>query len=148
MRRLTFLSLLCLLAACAPQSHLVNRADGTRALAPCDWAPHCAVSLENPGGGGDSVDAIAAGPDAGTAYTNLIFALRVEPGARIVTDDGRYVHAEFRTPFLRFRDDVEFLIRDDGTIDVRSSARSGYWDWEKNRRRVERLRELIATRTR
>lgn len=148
MHRLTLLPLLCLLAACAPESHLVRGPDGTRALAPCEWAPHCAVSLEEPGGGGDSVDPIVGGPDAATAYTNLLFALRVAPDARIVTDDGRYVHAEFRTPLMRFRDDVEFLIRDDGTIDVRSSARMGYWDGNTNRRRIERLRELIASRTR
>lgn len=142
------LPLICLLAACAPQSHLVTRANGERALAPCEWAPHCAVSLEEPGGGGDSVKPIAGGRDAETAYQSLIFALRVAPDARIVTDDGRYVHAEFRTPLMRFRDDVEFLIRDDGTIDVRSSGRLGYWDGNTNRRRIEDLRELIASRTR
>lgn len=147
-QRLTLLSLLCLLAGCAPTSHLLVAEDGSRSFAPCERAPRCAVSLAEPGPGGDTVAPLRAGSDAATAHANLIAVLREQPRCEILEDDGRYVHAEYRTALMRYRDDVEFLIRDDGSVDVRSASRIGWYDWETNRERVEALRAALAARTR
>jgi len=144
--RLLPLAILLLLAGCAPVSHVLEGADGTLSFSPCDRAPRCAVSLEDPGPGGDSVTALDGGPSAEQAHDNLLAVLGSMGGYRILSDDGRYVHAEFTTPLVRYKDDVEFLIRDGGTIDVRSAARIGWYDWETNRKRVEALRAALAAR--
>ncbi|MDF1629437.1 MAG: DUF1499 domain-containing protein [Alcanivoracaceae bacterium] len=54
------------------------------------------------------------------------------------------VKATFKTPILRFTDDVLFHIDDDGMIQVRSASRIGYSDLGANRNRVEMLREKLA----
>ena len=146
MTRLLPLAILLLLAGCAPVSHVLEGADGTLSFSPCERAPRCAVSLEDPGPGGDSVTALDGGPSAEQAHDNLLAVLGSMGGYRILSDDGRYVHAEFTTPLVRYKDDVEFLIRYDGTIDVRSAARIGWYDWETNRKRVEALRAALAAR--
>ena len=139
---------LMLLAACAPTSHLLTNADGSTTFEPCGNAPRCAVSLTEPGPGGDSVAPLRGGSTATEALTNLRAVLAATPGYRVLSDDGRYLHAEFTTPLVRYRDDVEFLVRDDGRIDVRSAARIGWYDWETNRKRIERLQAALDARRR
>ena len=148
MRPLLVLLLLAALAACAPSSHLVRTTDGELTFRPCERAPRCAVSLRDPGPGGDAVAPLVAGTDGPTAHARLVSVLQATPGYEILTDDGRYVHAEFTTRLMRYEDDVEFLIRDDGTVDVRSAARIGWYDWETNRKRIDALRAALAERAR
>jgi uncharacterized protein (DUF1499 family) len=142
---LPLLSLL-FLGACAPTSHLLTTPDGLTSFEPCGTAPRCAVSLADPGPGGDSVAPLVGGADATEALANLRAVLDDTPGYRVILDDGHYLHAEFTTPRVRYRDDVEFLVRGDGRIDVRSSARIGWYDRETNRRRVERLQSALDAR--
>ena len=62
------------------------------------------------------------------------------PRSRIVTSDQRYLHAEFRSLWLGFVDDVEFLA--DETQDLlhfRSASRVGYSDLGVNRTRLEEI---------
>lgn len=130
---------------CAPSSHLLPppaQGDGLRQLADCPGAPHCVISRRD--GGGDYVAPLVAGTNAEDAHARLLAVLEQQPRCTVLEDDGRYVHAEFVTTLARFRDDVEFLIRDDGRIDVRSSSRIGWYDWETNRKRIERLRSALA----
>lgn len=65
---------------------------------------------------------------------------------RVVKDDGLYLHLECRSALFGFVDDLELQLRpEQGIVAVRSAARSGYYDFGVNRRRLERLRdELIA----
>lgn len=113
-------------------------------LEPCPDRPNCVVSL--PDAGDAAVDPLpgAGGPLA--SHRLLLTVLRSLPEARITADDGRRVTTVFRSPVLRFRDDVRFVIRDDGTIDVRSASRLGWWDLGANRRRVATLRGLLEAR--
>ena len=64
------------------------------------------------------------------------------PLARIVKADGNYLYAEFRTPLLRFVDDVE-LWKDGAVLHVRSASRLGRRDFKANRNRVEQLRAFL-----
>ena len=46
---------------------------------------------------------------------------------------------------MRFKDDLEFvLLPGASSIEVRSSARIGYYDMKVNRNRVEAIRKLFA----
>ena len=69
------------------------------------------------------------------------------PRTRIVTLRDDYLHAECRSAWLGFVDDLELHLRaGDGVIAVRSASRLGYSDLGVNRARVESLREALARR--
>lgn len=73
-------------------------------------------------------------------------AVQKLPRARIVTQTDNYLHAECRSRVLGFVDDLELHYRPgQGMISVRSASRLGYSDFGVNRKRVEKLRGLIAT---
>ena len=66
-------------------------------------------------------------------------------GASVIATGPNYLYAEFRTPILRFVDDVEFFF-DGKVIHVRSASRLGRRDFGVNRKRIEQLRSLIRAR--
>ncbi len=67
-----------------------------------------------------------------------------QPRAQIITQDERYLHAEFTTPVFRFVDDVEFLLDEaGGQIHVRSASRVGYSDFGVNRSRIKQIRQAF-----
>lgn len=108
-------------------------------LAPCKRSPNCVSSQANP----SDVEHYIA-PIHGTmdAVRN---ALRNMKRVTVISEKEDYVYAEFRTPLMRYVDDVEFFF--DGTvIHVRSCSRLGRRDFGVNRKRVERLRSLIEAR--
>jgi uncharacterized protein (DUF1499 family) len=73
----------------------------------------------------------------------------IEAGERItiVTVDETYLHAEVRSAIFRFVDDTEFHLRaSDGIIAIRSAARTGYGDLGVNRKRIEKIREVLRGR--
>lgn len=141
------LSLVFLLAGCAPTSHLLPLDDGIAHLAPCPTAPHCVTSRPD-SRDRDRIEPLAVGTDAATARARLLAVLAADPAFEVLselpTENGTYVHAEYTTGLMRYQDDVEFLIRDDGRIDVRSSSRIGWYDWGANRNRIESLRRALA----
>ena len=64
---------------------------------------------------------------------------------KIVTVEANYLHVEFRSAFLRFIDDVEFLIdTEEQVIHFRSASRVGYSDLGVNRRRMEQIRKACG----
>ena len=68
------------------------------------------------------------------------------PRTRIVADTAEYLHAECRSRFFRFVDDLELHLRPgEGQIGVRSAARLGYSDFGVNRERVETLRRMLVS---
>lgn len=108
-------------------------------LAPCKRSPNCVSSQANPA---DLEHYIA--PIHGTmdAVRN---ALQKMKRVTLVSATENYVYAEFRTPLMRYVDDVELFF--DGTvIQVRSCSRLGRRDFGVNRKRVEKLRSLIEAR--
>jgi uncharacterized protein (DUF1499 family) len=63
------------------------------------------------------------------------------PRTIIARETEGYLHAECRSAFFGFVDDLELFLRaDKKTIAVRSAARRGYSDFGVNRKRVENLR--------
>jgi uncharacterized protein (DUF1499 family) len=67
------------------------------------------------------------------------------PGARIVEEQPDYLYAEFETRWLKFVDDVEFLLDEPhGAIQVRSASRLGRRDFGVNRARIEAIRATLA----
>ena len=63
---------------------------------------------------------------------------------QLVKEEDAYLQYEVRSFLFRFVDDVEFLFDDASkTIHFRSAARSGYYDFGVNRRRMEEVRGLL-----
>ena len=63
---------------------------------------------------------------------------------QLVKEEDAYLQYEVRSFLFRFVDDVEFLFDDASkTIHFRSAARSGYYDFGVNRRRMEKVRGLL-----
>jgi len=109
-------------------------------LQQCPSKPNCVCS-EYPGER-SSIEPLAIEGDPAAAFRSLVAFLEEEPRVELATVTDDYVHAVFKTRFLRFRDDVEFrLDTQANVIHVRSASRIGYSDLGKNRDRVESIRE-------
>jgi uncharacterized protein (DUF1499 family) len=111
-------------------------------LAPCKRSPNCVSSQADPR---DKEHYIAPISYAGTMQ-DLRQAIAQLPLATIIEAGENYLYAEFRTPFLRFVDDVEFL-KDGEVLHVRSASRLGRRDFKANRNRVEQLRAYLNSGT-
>ncbi|MCD6044558.1 MAG: hypothetical protein K0R40_4161 [Burkholderiales bacterium] len=112
-------------------------------LAPCKRSPNCVSSQADPV---DKEHYIAPISFSGTMeeLRKVIAGLEL---ATIVEAKDDYLYAEFRTPFLRFIDDVElYYEKNSSLIQVRSASRLGRRDFKANRRRVEQLRAFIQAR--
>ena len=114
-------------------------------LAPCPASPNCVSSDAD-----DAVHAIrpfkleAPPAEAWRVLRSLIADLR---RTKLVTATSDYVHAECSSAVFGFVDDLELHLRaSNGIIAVRSAARRGYRDLGVNRKRLEKLRSLLATR--
>jgi len=107
-----------------------------RRLAPCKSTPNCVSSQASPH---DAEHYIA--PVHGD-FARARDAVRGMARSTIIAVQENYLHAEFRSRFLRYVDDLELYF--DGTvIHVRSASRLGRRDFGVNRKRVEELRRLI-----
>jgi uncharacterized protein (DUF1499 family) len=108
-------------------------------LAVCKPSPNCVSSQANP------VDAEHYIAPIHGSMAAARKAIQSFPRATLIRQEPNYLYAEFRTPLLRYVDDVEFYF--DGTvIHVRSCSRLGRRDFGVNRKRVEQLRTLIEAR--
>ena len=105
-------------------------------LAPCKRSPNCVSSQASPA---DLEHYIAPLHGTMEAVRQAVISF---PRTKIIRQAPDYLYAEFRTPLMRYVDDVEFFF--DGTVvHVRSCSRLGRRDFGANRKRVERLRSLI-----
>lgn len=131
------------LGACGLGSENLRPAGGP--LAPCDGGPHCVSSMEeNPD---RRVEPFRYADSPEQARARLIALLAAEPSFTLVTSAPDYLHLEATTHRMRYVDDVEFLFApNEPRIDVRSSSRIGWYDFQTNRERVERLRAAFERR--
>jgi uncharacterized protein (DUF1499 family) len=76
-----------------------------------------------------------------TVQKKMITLIQGMKRAKIITVTVDYLHAEFTSVFFRFVDDVEFYFEEvTKTIHMRSAARSGYYDFGINRKRLETIK--------
>ena len=87
-----------------------------------------------------------AGPPE-DAIAELAAVVTAMKGSVLIEQSEHYLCFEFRSPFFRFVDDVEFLAEPEtGRIHFRSASRVGYSDMGVNRARMERIRTLFRQR--
>ncbi len=69
-----------------------------------------------------------------------------DAGGKVTNTSGDRVDATFRTPLLRFTDDVSFLLDDQTKLmHFRSASRVGHSDLGANRKRLNALVPKIAS---
>ena len=119
---------------------------GSGNLAPCPDTPNCVSSQAK--NARHRIDPILFPGDSASAWSRLRKVIAEMKGARITEEATEYLHAEFRSAWFGFVDDVEFRMDEAaGKIDVRSASRTGYSDFGVNRRRVEEIRARFARET-
>jgi len=110
-------------------------ADGR--LAPCA-GPHCVSSLDRDPARKVAPLIYSVAPTV--AQTTLVGILQGMEDAKVETNQPGYLHATFAGSLFGYVDDVEFVFGTGNRIDVRSSARTGYYDFDVNRERIEKIR--------
>ena len=129
---------LMLTAGCQEKNPgLLGPKDGK--LLPCPDAFNC-VSTQDP----RERYRMAPIPYTGTqeeARDKMLTVIRRMIQSTLVKATPDYIHAEFRSSFFEFVDDVEFLFDDKAKlIHFRSASRAGYYDFKVNRARMEDIR--------
>jgi len=88
------------------------------------------------------VDPLTYNASLKEAREKLISVISSMKRSKIATAESNYLQVTFTSSLFRFVDDVEFLFDDERKrIDVRSASRTGYYDFNVNRRRVEEIRK-------
>ncbi|WP_342528721.1 DUF1499 domain-containing protein [Chryseomicrobium sp. FSL W7-1435] len=77
----------------------------------------------------------------GESVARLLKVLESTESIEVITHEPRYIHAVATTKLMKFKDDLEFAIREgEEVIHVRSGARIGISDNGVNRKRYETIR--------
>jgi uncharacterized protein (DUF1499 family) len=112
-------------------------------LAPCPATPNCVCTEDSDPG--HAIEPIAFTGEPAEALVRLKRVLAELPRARIVSEEGFYLHAEFRSLVFRFVDDAEFRLDPEARlIHCRSASRVGHSDLGVNRRRIEEIRRRFS----
>jgi uncharacterized protein (DUF1499 family) len=107
-------------------------------LEPCPSSPNCVSSQAT-----DShfIKSLPINGEAKVAFDGLKVILERRSDTTIVAADDKEIRVEFKTA-LGFVDDGLFVLdAENRVIHVRSASRAGYWDFGKNRRRLEKIRK-------
>ena len=111
-------------------------------LADCPDYPACVSSFADPEDEVHYVKSIENSLPVGEAKSKAIVLMESVAGAVLVAEEANYLQFEIRVAPFGFVDDVEFYFPgDQESIEIRSSARVPYYDFDVNRKRVELLRE-------
>jgi uncharacterized protein (DUF1499 family) len=108
-------------------------------LAPCRRTPNCVSSQADPA---DREHYIAPIAFRGS-MDEVRRAVESMERATVISAQGDYLYAEYRTKLMRYVDDVEILKAGD-VLHVRSASRLGRRDLGVNRKRIEALRALLG----
>lgn len=111
-------------------------------LSPCPWTPNCVNSNAT-----NKPYAIAPLPYVSEDTIELIQDYLLKHyNAKVLQKSSNYLHIVVSTHYLRFKDDLEFLVDPDKrVVSVRSASRVGYSDLNMNRIRIEKLRQYLTT---
>ena len=111
-------------------------------LKPCPSSPNCVSSLTSPQDRRHYIEPLSLEMPLHQTREVMKKALLSFPRTSVVREQRDYLHVEFTTRFLRFKDDVEiYLDEKHSQIHFRSASRIGYSDMGVNRRRIESLKK-------
>jgi uncharacterized protein (DUF1499 family) len=106
-------------------------------LPPCPASPNCVSSRADDN---HRIEPFKVNGDSRVAFDKLRKILAQRTDTKLISSGETIITVEFRT-MLGFVDDGLFVLdAANSLIQVRSAARLGYWDFGKNRRRMEEIR--------
>ena len=112
-----------------------------QALAGCPARPNCVSSMA--GSPSRRIAPLRLIGDADKAWEAVVLQVSTLPRTQIDFSDDRYLHAACSSRFFGFIDDLELLRHEDGSVSIRSAARTGYSDFGVNRQRVVSLEKTL-----
>ena len=117
--------------------------DGISVLRDCPETPNCESSNGRQQSKATDIFPITLAPKE--AIARMARIIESIPGMTVERYDERYLHATSTSKVMRFVDDIEFLINEEGTgLYVRSASRLGKSDLGANAKRIALMRELSA----
>ena len=141
-RNFLYLSVFILLQGCS--SIMPNLGVENGKLAACPSSPNCVSSQDE---GKHFIEPLVVKGTNVEAHNKVVAVLGSLKRVKVVTNEERYIHAEFTSAVFRFVDDVEFLFSEalgEGVvIDIRSASRVGHSDFGVNRKRMEAIRTKL-----
>ncbi len=137
------ISTLGVLTGCATLTDFTTGLTAKGQLTPCPAAPHCVSSQATEPG--RFVEPLHLRDTEEQTWQSVIAIVKQQPRTEVVDQQAGYAHAEVVSPWRVYTDDLE-LLRDlpGPVVNVRSSSRIGYYDFQVNRERVEALRKALA----
>jgi uncharacterized protein (DUF1499 family) len=113
-------------------------------LAPCPHVPNCVSTQVSPEDDAHRVEPISYRSSRSRLMEQLAHFVEDELRGTLVTQDQGYLHAEIRSRFFGFVDDLElFAPEGEGELHLRSASRVGYGDMGVNRKRYLRVRRFV-----
>ena len=123
----------------------MNKNETPKNLAPCPNRPNCVSSEARPGR--NFIEPYIPIVDPHRAWKELTKVVSDLPRTIIKISDEFYLHAESKSRFFGFIDDIEFRLQpEENRIAVRSASRTGYSDLGVNRKRIEFIRKNLKSR--
>jgi len=117
---------------------IATNAEAGTQLVPCPSSPNCVSSQATDN---HFIEPLTIREDTKFAFERLREILERRPDTFIISADKKNIRVEFRTR-LGFVDDGIFTLDSENrVIHIRSASRTGYWDFGKNRRRIEKIRK-------
>lgn len=115
---------------------------GDKIPSTCPGSPNCVSSSATDDR--HRIAPIAFSGSAAAARQRLRKAVVAEPRSEIIRDEPCCLMVFFRSAVFGFVDEAEFFIDGDrGRIGLRSAARTGWYDFGVNRRRIEKIRSAF-----
>ena len=112
---------------------------------PPSWKPNTILSTVEKSDTLHYIEPIAFSGDASAAWKKFIGVVKSQARVSVVTENGNYLYAEFKTPTMGFVDDVEAALDTKAqVIHIRSASRLGVRDFDVNRKRIETIRAAFA----
>jgi len=139
MKTLISTLLLLTLVACSSTT-IVAKGLVEGKLAPCKSKPNCVSSFDKR----DShfISSIDIKMSEVEIIDKIIILLKERTDVEIEKVEEGYIHAVFTTKLMKFKDDVEFLVKKN-TVHFRSESRVGYSDWGVNKKRIEEFKSYL-----
>tara|TARA_Y100000814_G_scaffold107876_1_gene76202 strand:- start:81 stop:542 length:462 start_codon:yes stop_codon:yes gene_type:complete len=78
----------------------------------------------------------------------IIKIIETNPRMKIINYSSGFIHATDFTPFFRFYDDVAIKIfeeNDKAVVWLQSQSRLGYYDFQVNEKRIQKLHQIISS---
>lgn len=109
------------------------------------WKPNCVSSTTEKSDEKHYIAPLSYTGASADAWNKLVAIIKGNPRVNVITANGNYLYAEFKSAGMGYVDDVEFALDGkSGVIHVRSASRFGIRDFDVNRKRVEAIRAQLG----